>query len=252
MDKLPEQQQSSTLVYRSSNDAVDTDDDDTLSLVPKAEAHTGTDRTETKNYASSLNADSGLLKNASRTWIDWVEAYSYCLDTRPLTTKAVSSAGIALFGDVFAQLVVERAGLGVFSFWRMGVMAIVGGVWIGPALHFWFGLLNRMITQQTVFGAVGRMAVDQFLFAWLFLPLLFGFTFLLEGRLEELPAHLRNNLWTIMQNQWTLWVPVQFCTFRYVPVKYQVVFTNCVALFWQAYLSMMQHSTGVGETVVND
>ena len=37
---------------------------------------------------------------------------------------------------------------------------------------------------------------------------------------------------------WKVWTPCQVVNFKYVPVQYRVLFGNCVALWWNIYLSM--------------
>jgi hypothetical protein len=38
-----------------------------------------------------------------------------------------------------------------------------------------------------------------------------------------------------------LWIPANFVTFRFVPLRFQVLFANVIALGWNAYLSWATH-----------
>ena len=46
---------------------------------------------------------------------------------------------------------------------------------------------------------------------------------------------------TALVANWALWVPAQLVNFRYIPGKFQVLFSNVVALGWNAYLSFTAH-----------
>lgn len=178
------------------------------------------------------------------------ETYSHWLNTYPLLTKAISSAAIVASGDVFAQLVVERSE--EFSFRRLLTMGIMGGVIIGPVLHVWYNVLNKVFVAQTTMGAVTRMAADQAIFAPLFIPVIFGFMFGVEGRWDQLPDHLRNHWWDTTLTNWTLWIPAQFITFRFVPASFQVIFVNIVALGWNTYISWKGHVDHEKHLVLED
>jgi hypothetical protein len=52
----------------------------------------------------------------------------------------------------------------------------------------------------------------------------------LTDRLPELLPDL-------LVSNWMLWIPAQAINFRFTPVKFQVLFTNIVALVWNSYLS---------------
>ncbi len=41
---------------------------------------------------------------------------------------------------------------------------------------------------------------------------------------------------TLVAN-WQLWIPAMFLNFRYVPAKYQVLYSNFVGFWWNIFLS---------------
>jgi len=57
--------------------------------------------------------------------------------------------------------------------------------------------------------------------------------------MDTIQTMLWNELPDIVVAEWILWVPTMLVTFRYVPVKYQVLVINCVGVFWQTFLSFM-------------
>jgi hypothetical protein len=48
-----------------------------------------------------------------------------------------------------------------------------GVVLVGPALHFWYLTLSRLVPAATTAGAVMRLALDQLVFAPVFLATFF-------------------------------------------------------------------------------
>ncbi len=55
----------------------------------------------------------------------------------------------------------------------------------------------------------------------------------------------------IVVAEWSLWIPTMLLTFRYAPVKFQVLVINVVGVVWQTFLSFMaarahSHGTAAG------
>ena len=112
---------------------------------------------------------------------------------------------------------------------------------VGPTLHVWFGVLFRTFPQAGLGGALRKMAADQLLFAPLFNPVFICFVYALEGRLAEAPDTLRAEWLNITVSNWKLWAPAQALNFLLVPVQFQVMFANFVAVIWNTYLSWKSH-----------
>ena len=87
------------------------------------------------------------------------------------------------------------------------------------------------------------MAMDQLLFAPVFIGSIVASILTLEGHSSEVPAKIRNDLFTIIRSGWALWVPFQFINFRFVPVNLQALASNLVALVWNVYMSYASHNS---------
>lgn len=194
---------------------------------------------ESKQDRQGAGGDYGSGGNGEKRG-PW-ETYCYWLATYPLATKTVTSAVIVASGDAFAQVNIEGAGWENFAWRRLANMFIVGGCVIGPCLHFWYGILYRFFPSPTSMGALQRLALDQFLFAPPFIPAFMGVVFALEGRLKDLPGHMEQNFTDMCLTNWSLWIPAQYVTFRYIPHNFQVLFVNGVAFIWNTYLSYVGH-----------
>ena len=169
-------------------------------------------------------------------------SYLALLDRKPVMTKAITAAVLNGVGDIIAQLWLDG---GKLNWKRLGVFSFLGLVLIGPALHVWYGTLIRLVPSQGSFGAIGRLMLDQFAFAPIFIGSIVSAIMALEGHAEDIPQKLRSDLPTIVRSNWVLWVPFQFINFRFVPVRLQVLAANMVALLWNTYVSWASHhSTG--------
>ena len=59
---------------------------------------------------------------------------------------------------------------------------------------------------------------------------------MMEGR-SNIYQSLQTTGPSVIQANWALWIPAQLVNFGMVPLNYQVLFGNVVALLWNVYLS---------------
>eukprot|EP00949_MAST-11_sp_MAST-11-sp1_P004754 g4754.t1 len=167
-----------------------------------------------------------------------LDAYLELLESKPLLTKSVTSMFIVGSGDMLCQGLLED---GPFDVKRLCVFTFLGGALIGPALHLWYGTLNRIIPQQTTAGALKRLALDQFVFAGPFIATFMSSALTLNGRPEQIPAQLKKEWFPALVTNWQLWFPANFINFRLIAPRFQVLFANVVALGWNSYLSLVSN-----------
>lgn len=198
-------------------------------------------RSFSSNKENSNSSDRASFLSLCLKW------YSEKLDKYPITTKSISSGIISGFGDLICQSMTEPTTtttsnsskfLLSWDNWdsmRTCRFATLGTLWIGPVLHYWYGFLSRTFPHQTVL----RVAIDQFFFAPISLTTFLSLLWWWEGETasEEMPSRLTENVPSIVVANWSLWIPAQAVNFHYVSSRYQVLFSNFVALAWNAYLS---------------
>lgn len=126
---------------------------------------------------------------------------------------------------------------------RLTTFTSLGGLMVAPTLHRWYSWLHRLAPGGSARALVHRLALDQLIFAPLFIPSFMGALLVLEQQ-EEPAAKIRHAWWPALVTNWKLWVPAQLINFGVVPLHFQVLFANGVALCWNAYLSWASHTAG--------
>lgn len=114
-----------------------------------------------------------------------------------VATKALTSAAIVGSGDMACQTLFEGRSLqrggaarpegdaptvdcgtgaagDAFDHVRLGNMTLLGAVLVAPVLHVWYGFLGRKIPGTAVGPVVGRVFLDQALFAPAFIAVFFS------------------------------------------------------------------------------
>lgn len=209
--------------------------------------------------------------------------YSRQLDERPIITKAITAGMISSSGNILAQYIqfhndqekekgdyekrvangdiVRRPLKQSFAIdWRaVGRFAFLNGAFVAPVLHHWYGFINRAVPGTSISRVLQRTFWDEFVFSPMLIPAFLGGLWTLEGTSpQKIKTMLYNELGQIIVAEWIVWVPTMFLTFRYAPVKFQVLVINCVGVGWHTFLSLVasqshgkQHDHDAA-TVVND
>lgn len=164
--------------------------------------------------------------------------YNAALQANPLRTTALSTCFIISCGDILCQFGIEG---GPYDPIRTARMGIIGLFMVGPTLHVWYRFLYARFPGTATKAVLTRLALDQFVFAPTFCAAFFAALFTLSGHPESYPDHMRNNYADALIVNWGLWIPAQFINFRFIPAVHAVLFSNCIALVWNSYLSWNAH-----------
>eukprot|EP00878_Enallax_costatus_P004647 GHUV01004894.1.p1 GENE.GHUV01004894.1~~GHUV01004894.1.p1 ORF type:complete len:314 (+),score=67.32 GHUV01004894.1:89-1030(+) len=165
----------------------------------------------------------------------FLAAYNRMLEQNPLLIKAITAAVLSAVGNLICQVLVEKKE--EVDLRRLSIFTGLGFVWVAPCLHLWYGRLATLVTATGNTGAILRMACDQLGFAPLFVGSMIAILTALDGKADQIVPELKSSLPSAIKANWMLWVPAQFINFRFVPVNYQVLFSNLVAVAWNVYFS---------------
>ncbi|ESQ41990.1 hypothetical protein EUTSA_v10014288mg [Eutrema salsugineum] len=170
------------------------------------------------------------------SFLSW---YLALLSDYPVLTKAVTSAILTLIGDLICQLTINKTSS--LDKKRTLTFTVLGLGLVGPALHFWYLYLSKVVTASGLSGAVLRLLLDQFLFAPVFVGVFLSAVVTLEGKPSHVIPKLKQEWIGAVLANWQLWIPFQFLNFRFVPQNFQVLASNVVALAWNVILSFKAH-----------
>ncbi|CAN8252376.1 unnamed protein product [Cochlearia groenlandica] len=170
------------------------------------------------------------------SFLSW---YMALLSDSPVLTKAVTSAILTLIGDLICQLTIDKSSS--LDKKRTLTFTALGLGLVGPALHFWYLYLSKVVTASGLSGAVMRLLLDQFVFAPVFVGVFLSAVVTLEGKPSNVIPKLKQEWTGAVLANWQLWIPFQFLNFRFVPQNFQVLASNVVALAWNVILSFKAH-----------
>lgn len=108
----------------------------------------------------------------------------------------------------------------------------------GPTLTIWYRMLAKYVGHGGKNTVLKKVALDQLLFAPICLGVfLSSISFVQGNSIEETKRHVKHNYYDILTTNYKIWPMVQMGNFYLVPLQYQVLVVQIVALFWNAYLS---------------
>lgn len=164
-----------------------------------------------------------------------VERYLRLLETHPYQTKMVTSGLIAGAGDVLSQMLVSGD---PFDPGRLLRYAGVGALVTAPVIHNWYNFLARRLPRTDLPSVLRRLALDQFVATPFLIVGFFGLFMALDGQgPDAIRGKVAQDFWPTLRSNWMVWIPANLVNFRCVPVNLQVLYSNCVGLFWNIYLS---------------
>jgi peroxisomal membrane protein 2 len=190
---------------------------------------------------------SSKTQASSFSFFSW---YSRQIDAYPLLVKCVSAGLVAAVGDVCSQMILKggensknpNATLVERVEWdRTARFVFMNVFMVGPTLHYWYRWLGIRFPGTGMGSVAKRVFVDEFIFTPLYYPVFLTLLWKLEHGEKLSFTKIGSMLWaempTLILAEWIIYVPAQSLNFRYVPGKFQVLFSNVVGIVWNGYLS---------------
>ncbi|XP_003737363.1 protein Mpv17 isoform X2 [Galendromus occidentalis] len=178
-----------------------------------------------------------------------LRAYHRANTSSPKTTQIVTTATLMAAGDVIAQKAIEEKDS--IDFKRTARFFFIGLIYVGPVLSTWYYRLDRLLPKEAKYRAMKMMAIDQGIFAPIFLP---GFLAVAGAvhlqKSDEIIETIKHDAVTVILSNWMLWPAAQVINFNFVPLPYRILFASGIALFWNIYLSWMSNQ-GVQRATAN-
>ncbi|KAF0917333.1 hypothetical protein E2562_017507 [Oryza meyeriana var. granulata] len=186
--------------------------------------------------------------------------YQQCLASHPVRTQVVSSGILWGLGDTGAQAVTHYSAPGrshraknpedkdkefKIDWKRVGITSSFGFAFVGPVGHYWYEYLDRFILRRyqpkTFKFVASKVAADGLLFGPVDLLLFFSYVGLASRRsVEQVKDDVKRDFIPALVLGGTIWPAVQIANFRFVPVRYQLLYVNLFCLLDSCFLSWIE------------
>ncbi|XP_011496434.1 PREDICTED: protein Mpv17 [Ceratosolen solmsi marchali] len=164
--------------------------------------------------------------------------YTKLLAKYPLGMQALQAGALLGLGDQIAQNYIEKRSAKNLDLIRTAQFAGIGFFIAGPATRTWYGILDKYFGSKGVIVVLKKVACDQLLFAPVFIAILLSTIALMQGHnLKSTKLKLKNEYTDILINNYKLWPIVQLLNFYFVPLHYQVLVVQAIAILWNTYIS---------------
>ena len=123
----------------------------------------------------------------------------------------------------------------------------MGFVYVAPMLHLNYTKILPAIAPSGVKHEVlKKLAFDQTVFASTMMVGFFVLINVIEGHgVKKGLNDVRAKFWPTMYVNWQLWIPASFINFSVMPIKFQVLFANFVALIFNTALSFIHNKKSI-------
>jgi len=209
------------------------------------------------------------------------QKYNHWITVYPITTQAWTSGILALFGDIFTQKLEDSirarkareakeqqeknqvshnghpvplatlspsdhdsdAALDI----RRNCSIAVFGLWYGWWGHYWYKFLDRFAHKMAKPGSfkfvMTKVGSEQVFWNPATLIAYFASVSIMEGKPNSyITQKLTEDFAPTLAIELLTWPALTGIIFKYSPVRYQLVWINIMELFYDAFLSWIQHN----------
>lgn len=176
--------------------------------------------------------------------------YSSFLLRRPILTKSATACVIFALSDCMAQRLEKRddrakSGSKTTLVWsRILASAAVGFFYFGPAAHYWYDMIFRILPGTSLVSTIQKAALGQLFFGPTFTCIFFA-TGLMQLGQFSLPnwwRKVRSDLpgaWLAGVGFWPL---VDLVSFSLIQPQFIPLFVNLCSLVWTTYLVLKSYN----------
>ncbi|KAI9097920.1 hypothetical protein K1719_025691 [Acacia pycnantha] len=184
--------------------------------------------------------------------------YTSCLAAHPVKTQVISSGLIWGVGDIGAQAITHSAARSQrtredddiefkINWKRTAATSLFGFAFVGPIGHYWYEGLDRyirfrlMLKPNSFRFVATKVAVDGFIFGPLDLAAFFTYMGFASGKsFPQIKEDVKRDFLPALVLEGGIWPIVQVANFRFVPVRYQLLYVNFFCLLDSCLLSWIE------------
>ena len=196
---------------------------------------------------------------------DMIATYLHFLDKHEVLTKCLTSGVIGIIGDFIAQCfehsVKQKSLQRAFSLDRIRLFGILfeSTLVSGPLMHYAYNYMEYMVPVHSgnmknsnanplshwIAPSIHVLA-DLALLGPTFVFTMMLFTSIIEGRISTFTSEFMLDfgpaLWASTIASLSF-VPVQLIAFKYLPIKFRLLYMNFQDVVWNAVVSVMAHKS---------
>ncbi|XP_014503682.1 PXMP2/4 family protein 2 isoform X3 [Vigna radiata var. radiata] len=185
--------------------------------------------------------------------------YQNCLAVHPVKTQVISSGLIWGAGDIAAQAVTHYTAKAhatmdeddnkelKINWKRVSTTSLFGLGFVGPVGHYWYEGLDRYIRLKLMLKpnsfrfVATKVAVDGFIFGPLDLLVFFTYMGFSSGKsVPQIKEDVKRDFLPAFVLEGGIWPIVQVANFRFIPVRYQLLYVNFFCLLDSCFLSWVE------------
>ncbi|PWA40271.1 mpv17/PMP22 [Artemisia annua] len=184
--------------------------------------------------------------------------YQNCLAVHPLKTQVISSGVIWGFGEIAAQSVTHLTVVNKkttkednkelhINWRRVATTSLFGMAFVGPVGHFWYEGLDRFLKTKLQYQpksmrfVATKVALDGIIFGPLDLFVFFTYMGFASGKtIKQVKEDVKRDFLPALILEGGIWPIVQVANFRFVPVRYQLLYVNSFCLLDSCFLSWLE------------
>ncbi|XP_058224049.1 uncharacterized protein LOC131333502 isoform X1 [Rhododendron vialii] len=184
--------------------------------------------------------------------------YQNCLAVHPVKTQIISSGLIWGCGDIAAQTVThytaqkrrqisdEDEELKI-NWRRVATTSLFGFGFVGPVGHFWYEGLDQVMKSRlhlqpkSMRFVASKVALDGIIFGPLDLLVFFSYMGFSSGKsATQVKEDVKRDFIPAFVLEGGIWPLLQVANFRFVPVRYQLLYVNLFCLLDSCFLSWVE------------
>jgi protein Mpv17 len=177
------------------------------------------------------------------------KAYARLLQQYPIRTKSVTAGCIFAISAILAQMLEKKVGLDEakqtgIQWSRVLSSSLVGLFYFGPAAHYWYEWVFRILPAVTLSSTLQKAFLGQMLFGPSFTCIFFA-TSLMQNGTFTVPSWIRK-IRTDLPAAWLagagFWPIVDLVSYSFIAPQWIPLFINVCSLFWTTYLILKSYS----------
>ena len=209
--------------------------------------------TTTIAATTALLLPTSVIRNAVQPFS---RQYSWYLQQYPIRTKSLTAGMIFALSDLLAQVLTksttngtddpshpDRTTTTTVVWTRVLSSAAVGLFYFGPAAHYWYSWIFRILPSTSLRSTLQKAILGQLFFGPSFTCIFFAVSLIQSGTftMSHWWHKIRNDLPSAWMAGAGYWPIVDLISYSYVPPQYIPLFVNICSFFWTTYLAVKSY-----------